>query len=66
MNDNTKVELANEIINTMIANCYKKGLKTNNKELQKLLQEKKEFMKFNFEIIDKIINEYGPKLREGK
>ena len=59
MNDNTKIEVAREIMNALIANEAKKGFDFNNKKLITLLNEENEMNKFNFEVIDKIINQYS-------
>ena len=60
MNDNTKIEVSREILNTMIANACKKGFTTQNKTLFVLLQEESEMDNFNFKVIDKILNNYSP------
>ena len=59
MNDNTKIEVAREIMNAMIANEAKKGFDIKNKKLITLLNEENEMNNFNFKVIDKIINEYS-------
>lgn len=59
MNDNTKIEVAREIMNALIANEAKKGFNFNNKKLITLLNEENEMNNFNFEVIDKIINQYS-------
>lgn len=59
MNDNTKIEVAREIMNALIANEAKKGFDFNNKKLITLLNEENEMNKFNFKVIDKIINQYS-------
>ncbi|MBR4003820.1 MAG: hypothetical protein IKI95_07230 [Clostridia bacterium] len=59
MNDNTKIEVAREIMNALIANEAKKGFDFNNKKLITLLNEENEMNNFNFEVIDKIINQYS-------
>lgn len=64
MNDNTKLEIAVEVMATTIAKCYKDGYTIKDKEMQDLVQEREEMYKGNREVIDKIINVYGKKLRQ--
>ena len=66
MNDNTKIELSREIMNAMIGRACRNGFDKNNKIIKTLLEEEKEMNNFNFEVIDKIINVYGPMVKEGK
>lgn len=66
MNDNTKIELSREIMNAMIGRACKNGYDKNNKVIKTLLEEEKEMNNFNFEVIDRIINVYGPMVKEGK
>lgn len=66
MNDNTKIEVAREIMNAMIGRCANKTDNDDDPELLKLLDEEEEMMKFNFDVIDKIINVYGPIIRGDK
>ncbi len=66
MNDNTKIELSREIMNIMIGKACKDGFDPNNPVIKKLLEEEKEMTKFNFDVIDRIINIYGPMVKEGK
>ena len=66
MNDNTKIELSMEIMNAMIGRACKDGYDQNNLVIKKLLDEEKEMNNFNFEVIDRIIDIYGPMVKEGK
>jgi len=66
MNDNTKIELSREIMNAMIGTACKNGYNKNDPIIQTLLKEEKEMSKFNFDVIDKIIEVYGPMVKEGK
>ena len=66
MNDNTKIELSREIMNAMIGRACKDGYDKNNPVIKTLLEEEKEMNNFNFEVIDRIINIYGPMVKEGK
>jgi len=63
MNDNTKIEVAEEIINAMIGRYLKKGCDDSNEMLMTLLREKIEMSKFNWEVINKVIDVYGPMLK---
>jgi hypothetical protein len=65
MNNNTKIEVAREIMNAMIANEAKNGFDFNNKKLITLLNEENEMNNFNFSVIDKIINEYSILVKKG-
>ena len=65
MNNNTKIEVAREIMNAMIANEAKNGFDFNNKKLITLLNEEIEMNNFNFSVIDKIINEYSILVKKG-
>ena len=65
MNDNTKIEVAREIMNAMIANEAKNGFDINNKKLITLLNEESEMNNFNFKVIDKIINQYSILVKKG-
>ncbi len=66
MNDNTKIELAREIMNAMIGKYGRNGYDKSNKILMTLLDDEEEMCKFNFEVIDKIIREYAPVVRGDK
>lgn len=66
MDDNTKIELSREIMNAMIGRVCRDGYDKNNKIINTLLEEEKEMKKFNFAVIDKIIEVYGPMIKEGK
>ena len=66
MNDNTKIEVAREVMNAMIGLACKNGFDANNKTLQLLLKEEQEMNKFNFKVIDKILNVYAPMLKGGR
>lgn len=66
MNDNTKIELSREIMNAMIGRVCRDGYDKNNKIIKTLLKEESEMKKFNFDVIDRIIEVYGPMIKEGK
>lgn len=63
MNENTKMEVSREIMNTMIAKACENGFDANDPVIITLLKEEDEMNKFNWEVIDKIINEYGPLIK---
>ena len=63
MNDNTKLEVAIEIMASKIAHMFQKGYSLENPEIQTLLKEKEEMYKGNQKIIDKILEEYGKELK---
>ena len=64
MNDNTKIEVAREVMNAMIARYGKNGYDQNNQMLMTLLDDEKAMNNFDFAVIDKIINVYGPMVKE--
>lgn len=65
MNDNTKIEVAKEVIYEIIGNAVmKEKLTTNDKKLVDLLNIKNEVNKGNMEAIDFVLNNY--KLEEKK
>jgi len=66
MNDNTKIELSREIMNAMIARSCINGFSKDNPATKKLLEEEREMNNFNFKVIDKIINVYGPMIKRGE
>lgn len=66
MNQNTKIELANEIMIAMIGKISRNNVDKNSKIYKNIIKERDEMRKFNFEVIDKIISVYGPMVKEGK
>ena len=66
MNDNTKFELAREIMNAMLGYACRNGYNKDEKLTKTLIKEEDEMNKFNFKVIDKIIKVYGPMVKEGK
>lgn len=66
MNDNTKIEVAREIMNAMIGRCANRTDNDDDPALLKLLEEEQAMINFDFNVIDKIINVYGPMIRGGK
>lgn len=63
MNNNTKLEIAVEIIAPQIAMCAKNGYTLKSREMQTLIKERNEMYKGNKMVIDKIIKLYGPKIK---
>ena len=59
----TKIEIAREILNLMIAQVGKNGFDKNNQELMKLFHLEDELKKFNMRVANKIIRVYGPKVK---
>ena len=59
MNDNTKIEVAREIMNSLIAKACSSGFTTKDKYLISLLKDEKQMENFNFKVIDKILNNYS-------
>ena len=66
MNDNTKFELAREIMNAMIGYACRNGFSGEDSLIKTLINEEQEMNNFNFKVVDKIIRVYGPKVRDGK
>lgn len=66
MNDYVKLEIAREILNLMIGTNGKTGYDKNNKPLMQLLADKDALTKNDMKIVDKIINVYGPLVKENK
>ncbi len=64
MNNNTKLELAKEVMARMIAVSLSNGFDRENEKLMTLLAEEKEMNKFNEEVIDKIIKVYAPLVKD--
>ena len=56
MNDNTKIEVAREVMNAMIGKYGRNGYDQSNTMLMTLLKDEEEMNKFNFAVIDKILN----------
>lgn len=60
---NTKLEIAVEIIAAQIARYSNKGYTVNDKRMKELLEERNQMYNGNEQIIDKIITEYGPEIK---
>ena len=66
MNDNTKIELANEIMIAMVGKLCRNNVSQKSKIYKNIIKQRDEMRKFNFEVIDEIIRVYGPMVKEGK
>lgn len=64
ISQNTKLEIAVEIIAAKIAKCSRDGYRIKDYEIKNLLKERDEMYKGNEEIIDKIINVYGKEIKK--
>ena len=64
MSFNTKLEIAVEVLAAKIAEASREGLTADDEEMKKLLDERIEMYSGNEEVIDKIINVYGPELKK--
>lgn len=63
MNDNTKLELALEIISTIIAKRYKEGFDNDSNEIKQLLKERDGLYSLDKNTIEEIINKYKLELK---
>ena len=64
MSLNTKLEIAVEVISAKIVNLSNEGYNETNEEMQVLLKERSQMYSGNEEVIDKIINIYGPEIKK--
>ena len=60
---NTKLEIAVEVIAAKIAKVSNEGYTIKNKKMQELIEERNQMYYGNEQIIDKIITEYGPEIK---
>lgn len=63
MNDNTKLELALEIISTVIAKRYREGFDNNSNEIKELLNERDRMYSLDKNTIEEIISKYKLELK---
>lgn len=63
MNNNTKLEIAIEIMSAKIAKTSRENIEEKDKKLKILLEERSKMYKFDEKIIDKIINVYGKEMK---
>ena len=61
---NIKLEVAVEVMAAKIAKLSNKGFSIESDEMKELLEERKQMYKGNEEIINKIINVYGPEIKK--
>ena len=66
ISENTKLEIAVEIIAAKIAKHSIEGNNSENEEVKKLIKERNEMYKGNKIIIDKIIKDYGIEIKSIK
>lgn len=64
LNQNTKLELAVDIMALKIAQAVRQGCDLNGEYFQNLLREKVEMYKCNDEVLNKIIKIYGKEVLE--
>lgn len=64
MSLNTKLEVAVEILSAKIASLSNSGYTTDDEEMRKLLKEMDKMYTGDEEVIDKIINVYGPEIKK--
>lgn len=64
MSLNTKLEVGLEIISAMIANASNEGYSVKDEKMKTLLEERDKLYSGDEKTIDKIINVYGPKIKE--
>jgi hypothetical protein len=63
MNINTKLEVALEVIAAKIAKTSNKGYGVDDEEMKLLIKERQQMYAGNEQVIDKIINLYGPEIK---
>ncbi len=63
MNDNTKLEIAVEVMAAKIAKEIKNGTEPESEVIKELLKEKTKMYQGDYETIEKIINIYGKELK---
>jgi hypothetical protein len=64
MNDNTKLEIAVEIMAAKIAKVARESNGEENEEMKLLLEEKTKMYQFDENIINKIISVYGKEMNK--
>ena len=63
MNNNTKLEIAIEIMAAKIANVSRENDDTKDEKIKILMEERTKMYQFDEKIIDKIINVYGKEIK---
>lgn len=64
ISENTKLEVALEILANKIAKTSNQGYDSNSKEIKELMLEREKLYSGNSKILDKIILEYGPEIKK--
>ena len=64
MNQNTKLEIAVEIMAAKIAQTAREGIKTDDEKMKQLLNERVKMYQGDKEIIEKIIDIYGEDIKK--
>lgn len=62
MNNNTKLEIAVEVLAAKIAISSSKGYNVEDEQMQLLIKQRQQMYEGNKSVIDKIIKEYGPEV----
>ena len=63
MNQNTKLEIAIEIMAAKIAKTAREGIKPEDEKMKKLIEERVRMYQGEETVIDKIINIYGKEIK---
>ena len=64
MNENTKLEIAVEVMAAKIAKTAREGIGPEDEKMKQLLEEKIKMYQGDQETLDKIINVYGKELKQ--
>lgn len=64
MNDNTKLEIAVEIMAVKVARTAKEKNGIMDEEMKQLMDERTRMYQYDEEVIDKIINVYGKEIKK--
>lgn len=62
--NNIRLEVAVEVMASKIADAINKGLSTEDEELKILVEEREKMYSGDKETIDKILNVYGPEIKD--
>lgn len=65
MNNNLKFEIARDVITQMIAYATKDGFNPEEPITARLLQEEEQVNQFNEEVIERVIEDYLPFIKNG-
>lgn len=64
MNENTKLEIAVEVMAAKIAKTSQEGIELEDEKMKELLKEKVKMYQGDEKVLDKIINVYGKELKK--